>query len=461
MPTVHSVRGSGQLVSGIRKRRLLLVCLLLVGGFFALAILPASGQTTSALGEGLSAAATGRGGAMAAEQGSALDAMEDNPSGLAALRTRVLELGGVASLGSGSFENSVDPHGTLRSASGALPYGAFAVPLGSSPWVAAVSVTPEMVTRVDWRYVDPPGTAGVTYGLQTNKSKIVTIRNALGIAAALGPRWSAGATMGLVYNTNTLNAPYIFQQQPQLAGLKVLLDLDTRGFGWNGSAGAQWRPSDQFGLGVAWKSASYVQSHGSADGSASALFAALGVTSDPTFHYQAEVDNHLPQTAAAGLHWEPGKRVHASAEVNWVGWAGSFRILPVKLTQGTNAVINSVVGSNAFDDHIALHWRNQGALHAGVELPLPAHWTLHGGYAYMSDPVPSKTLTPLTAAILRNTLAAGAGYTRGRWQYDAAYQVELPATQAVDQSALLAGEYDNSRVQIMVQSLTLTTRVNF
>jgi long-chain fatty acid transport protein len=433
----------------------------MAGTLFAFSTQLASAQVTSALGDGISAAATGRGGAMAAEPGSALDAIEDNPAGLATIHAPLLELSGIASLGSGSFQNTVDSHGTLGGASGALPYGSFAMPLGKSHWTAAFAETPEMMSRVDWHYLDPPGTAGVTYGEQTNKSKIVTMRSSAGIARALGARWSLGATAGLVYNTNTLNAPYIFQQQPQLAGLKVLLDLDTRGFGWNGSAGATWQPSDKLRLGTAWKSATFIQSHGSANGSASALFAALAISSDPAFHYQAEVDNHLPQSAVAGLHWEPNKRVRVSAEANWVDWASAFRVLPVKLKQGTNATINSVVGSDAFDDHIALHWRNQGALHAGVELPLSDRWTLRGGYAYMSDPVPSKTLTPLTAAILRNSLAAGAGWHRSKWNLDAAYQAQLPASQSVGQSALLAGEYSNSHVQVMEQSLTLTSRVSF
>ncbi len=418
-------------------------------------------QVTGALGDGLSAAATARGGTMVAEQGSAVEAMEDNPASLSAIRKPVLELNGIASLGSGSFRNTVDSQGSLHGASGALPYGSFAAPLGESRWSFALAATPESVTRVDWHYVDPPGTAGVSYGLQTNKSKIVAFRSAIGIAAALGSKWSAGTSIGLVFNTNTLNAPYIFQEQAQLQGLKVLLDLDTRGFGWNGSAGLQWMPSDRLHLGAAWKSATLIQSHGDANGSASALFAALAIPADPTFHYLAEVDNHLPQSVAAGLGWQPSQRLRVSFEANWVDWGQAFRRLPVKLKQGTNATINSVVGSDAFRDDIALDWKDQVALHGGLELPVTERWTLRAGYTYMSNPVPSATLTPMTAAILRNSLAAGGGWARGRWSYDAAYQVRLPASQSVGTSALLAGEYDNSHVRILTQSVTLSTRVNF
>lgn len=439
-----------------RLPRLLVVCT-----FFSLLISNGHAQVTGALGNGVSAAAVARGGAMAADQGSGLDAMEDNPAALAAIRVPLLELSGIASLGSGSFRNSVDNHGTLHGASGALPYGSYAAPLGASRWVTALAVTPEMLSRVDWHYLDPPGTAGVTYGEQTNKSKIVAIRSSAGIAAALGKKWSAGATIGLIYNTNTLNAPYIFQQQPQLAGLKVLLDLDTSGFGWDGSAGAQWQPSSRLRLGGAWKSGSHIQSHGSANGNAYGLFSVLGITAEPTFHYQAEVDNHLPEAVSGGLEWKQNQRLHWELEGNWTDWHRAFRVLPVKLKDGTNATIDSVVGNNAFRDDIALHWHSQGAVHAGFESPLPKNWTFRAGYAFMSDPVPSKTLTPLTAAILRHSLATGGGWTRGKLRLDAAYQVQLPASQSVGQSALLAGEYDNSHVRVMEQSLTLTARINF
>ena len=422
----------------------------------------APAQTIGALGNGLNAAAEGRGGELVAEQGSALDAMEGNPAGLAGIETRMLELSGVGVLAGGSYQNSVDRDGRLHGASGLLPYGAFASPLGTSGrWTAGLSITPEFTSKVDWRFVDPPGTAGVTYGYQNDESRIVVLRSAAGLAAALGPHWAVGATLGLSYNTNRLNSPYIFQEQPQLAGLKVLLDMNTRGFGWNGGAGIQWQPSDTLRLGASWKSGTYVQSHGSAVGNAYALFNALNIPADPAFRYQGEVDNHLPQSATAGLVWQQSRRLHWAAEGDWVGWNSAFRILSVKMKQGTNPVINSVVGSDAFEDEIALHWRNQGVLHLGLGIPFAEHWIVRAGYAFMSNAVPSSTLTPMTAAILRNSLSTGASWSRGAWTYSAAYNARLPTSQSVGQSALLAGEFSNSHVRVLTQSLTITTRLTF
>jgi long-subunit fatty acid transport protein len=409
----------------------------------------------------MSAQAVGRGGTMTAESGDPLDAIEGNPAALAGLRDRVLDMSAVGLLASGSFRNSVDPNGQLTGVAGALPFAAAAFPIGKSRWIAGAGITPDLLMRANWRYLDPPGTAGATYGVEYNESEIAAIRSSAALAWTMGHTWAAGASIGLDYNRNTLKAPYIFQQQPQLAGLKVLLDLSTRGFGWNGSLGVQWRPSSRLQVGAAWKSPTWVQSHGDASGTASAQFAALGIAADPVFHYRAEVDNQLPQSAALGASFRATRRMTLGLEGDWTNWGDAFRQLPVKLTQGTNATINSVVAASSLRDAVPLAWHNQGLVRAGVEMPLAHHWDAAAGYSYMSDPVPGRTLTPLTAAILRNSLSAAAGWSRERWHWNLAYQIQLPASQSVGQSSLLAGEYNNTRVQVMDQSLTLSARTTF
>jgi long-chain fatty acid transport protein len=112
-------------------------------------------------------------------------------------------------------------------------------------------------------------------------------------------------------------------------------------------------------------------------------------------------------------------------------------------------------------DVIPLQWRDQGVFSAGVESPLGEHLAFRGGYSYATNPVPSATLTPMTAAILQNTIGTGMGYSRGPYNLDLAYQVELPATQSVGQSSLKSGEYDDSRVEVAVHSVTLTSRIHF
>ena len=433
----------------------------LLGSCLILAGASAQAQGSASLGNGLSASAVGRGEINVTGRATPLDAVEGNPAGLAGVQVPTLDFSVLGIVAAGSFKNALNPDAKLSGVAGALPYAAFALPLGHGPWVASAEVTPEYQMRANWHYNDTPGTAGVTYGYQRQESQIIAIRPSIGLARSFGPRWSAGVTLGIVYNWNRLNAPYIFQEQPALQGLKVLLALSTSGYGWDGSAGAQWQPNGHLRTGLGWKSGASVRSDGNANGTASALFAALGLTVDPTFHYHAEVTNHLPQAFDAGLSWQTRRNLTLSFQSDFTAWGQAFRRLPIALTGGTNSTINSVVGANNFNDFVPLHWKNQGAFHAGFELPVRESVTLRGGYSYASNPVPSSTLTPLTAAIMQNSLAAGIGFSHRRWNYDAAYQVQLPSTETVGISGLLAGEYNHSSVEVWTQSVTLSARVKF
>jgi long-subunit fatty acid transport protein len=438
--------------------RLVAIAVALAGASAGLA------QGSATLGNGLSAAAIARGGATSTERGSPLDAVEGNPAGLAGLTTPTLEVGAVALYDGGSFQNAANPHAGIRGLAGAIPYGVFALPVRHGllrNWTAAAGVTPEILMRANWHYVDAPGTLGVSYGFRPQETQIIAVRSSLSLARSFTPRWSTGASLGVVYNQNDLHAPYIFQQQPQLQGLKVLLGLTTRGYGWNGSAGVQWLPTSRVHAGLAWKSGTTLSTGGDANGSASALFDALGISADPTYHYHAQVENHLPQAFNAGVTWQTARRVTLNFETGFTALGQAFEQLPVNLTGGTNATINSVVGSTTLVDNVPLHWNNQVSLHAGFEAPVSEFWILRGGFSHANNPVPAATLTPLTAAIMQNALGTGVGYSRGRWRYDAAYQVQLPASASVGRSALEAGEYSNSRVHLWTQSLTLTALRTF
>jgi len=233
---------------------------------------------------------------------------------------------------------------------GAIPYGVFAAPIGTSHWVAAAAFTPEILMRANWRYVDAPGTAGATYGLQNQLTQIMAVRSSASHARSFGSWWH------------------------------------------------QSRPRLQHQL--------------------------LHRTTSPH-----------------------GKQ--------------AFQQLPITLSGGTNTNINSVAGSTTLQDAVPLRWKNQGGPHIGVESPLGEQWTLRAGYADMSDPVPSSTLLPLTTAIMRNTLTTGAGWSRGHWRWDAAYQIQIRSSESVGKSTIRAGEYDNSRVGITLQSVTFTARRTF
>jgi long-subunit fatty acid transport protein len=401
------------------------------------------------------------GGVYIPSSSGALDALATNPAGLSTLTSRTLDLSVTSVFARGSFSNSVNQNVPLQNSPGVMPYGAFGTPIGHSRFTIGVGLVPELMSVSDWKYVDAPGVAGATYGLQTQKSAILSARSVAGVSYSLNRAVSVGASVGFDYNKNTLEAPYIFQSHPALAGLKTLLDLHTQGVGRNYSVGILASPSKKVQFGAAWKSRTVIDSDGTANGNIGAQLDAAGLAARPDFAYSARVRNVFPQSVIGHILWQVDNRWNLAFQTNWVNWKDAFVTLPVALTNGTNADINGLLGTNTLNDGVPLHWKDQFSFHGGVERLVTENVSVRGGYAHSNSPVPNSTLSPLTAAIMKDQLTTGLGIRRGRVRYDLGYGFGFQAHQSVGQSGLLSGEYSNSRVGIGTQALTFNTSFQF
>ena len=360
----------------------------------------------------------------------------------------------------GEFRSRTGATGNMDRSLGVVPEGAIAFRLGSTPLRLGIGLIPDALMNADWRYADTPGgaTGTTTYGVQRHRSEIVVLRTAVGLAADLGDNWSVGASVGLLYNRNQLQSPFIFQTQPALAGVKTLLDLDANGLGVNGSLGVIYKANENLRFAAAYTTKSTVHTEGEASGNARAQLLALGPPysgARPDFHYDAEVDNHFPQILTLGSSWQASPKVRLAAQLDWVDWSDSFDTLTVRIKNGNNADLNGLVGSSAAADNIPLHWKDSVVYRVGAEFAATDTLSLRAGYSYGKSPVPNATLTPMTAAIPQHTLSLGAGYTRGPVQLDLGYQYDLPASQNVGVSALKSGEYSGSRVEVGVHRIAI------
>ena len=324
-------------------------------------------QAGGALDNGMSGRAISLGSATVASVTSPLEAMQGNPAGLSVLSGRAIELDATTLFATGSFTNSVSNNGSIVNSAGTVPYGGFSMAL-SKRLTLGISAAPDTLMTANWRYMDPPGgIGGTSYGLQRNKSAMITVRSAAGLSYVISRKLAIGGTFGAIYDKNTLIAPYIFQSQPALAGAKTLLDLHTNGVGYNGSFGALITPSSRLRIGLAYKLSTSIHTHGEASGNVGAQFATLGVNAPSAFNYVAEVDTKFPQAVSGGISWQIVPRARLNFQGNWIDWSHSFNSLPVKLTNGTNTTINSLAGSNSLQDEIPLQWRDQGVFAVGVE----------------------------------------------------------------------------------------------
>jgi len=138
------------------------------------------------------------------------------------------------------------------------------------------------------------------------------------------------------------------------------------------------------------------------------------------------------------------------------GWRDSFSSLPITLTNGSNAAINGLVGSNRIVEEVPLAWTNQLVRRAGVEFAWRPAVILRGGYAYGPSPVPTNTLTPMTAAIVEHTVGFGVGLLQGKTRLDVGYQWSPVAERRVQDTVLQGSEYDNTSVAVGVQGLVVS-----
>jgi len=405
---------------------------------------------------GVTADTNRRAGIFSASADNPTDSLSLNPAGLTALTAPVVSLSLTGIFARGSFSNASNNASPMATNNGFEPFGSFGTPIGSH-WSIGVGVMPDLLSASKWNYSDTPGFAGTTYGPQHEKSQIIAIRSTAGVAYRFSDKLSAGVTFGVDYNSNTLDAPYIFQSQPVVAGLKTLLNLHSNGYGPNGSFGFIAKPTKKLDLGISYRTSTSITSHGTATGNLSAEFQTLSVSAPSTFFYNSQVHVELPPSVIFSVGWQAAHTVRLSFQTDWIGWHGAFKTLPVTLTDGTNAVVNYLLQSNSLKDTVPLDWKDQYTVRGAIERSFGENIVIGGGYLHGNDPVPNSTLSPLTAAIMQNGLTTGIGWRKGKLRFSASYGYDFTARESVGSSALLYNEYSNATTKIGTQAFTLTT----
>ncbi|MGE3309324.1 MAG: OmpP1/FadL family transporter [Limisphaerales bacterium] len=412
---------------------------------------------------GAGARAMALGGASVASPEAPLEALAVNPAGF---RESQLQVGGWGATVDGTFSNAANDGGDLGGTLGVAPEVALSMPLGTSPVTLGLGVIPVAAAGLDWQLVDAPGGLdGVTsYGLRRHHAEFLAIRSAVGASVALGESVSLGAAVGATYNRNRLEAPYVFQSHPVLRGFKTLLDLETEGWGVDGTFGVVYRPCPGVSLGLSYRTPTAFETSGDAEGNAGAQLTSLGgafAGVRPDFHYDARVSTSLPQSVVAGLSWQARDWLRLVVQVDWLDWSDAFDRLDVTLTGGNNADLNGFLGSSRIDDTVPLDWDDRWVYRAGAEFTVAEGLQVRVGYAYGESPIPDGTLTPMSAAILEHTVTAGIEWRRNRWGIALAYQYDFGSERAVGTSRLSAGEYSGSTTDLESHVLGLTTTFRF
>ncbi len=404
---------------------------------------------------GIGAASMGVAGASVAWPADALAKMTQNPAGLSKMSKAEFQLGATVAYAEGDFSQGGHRLGGLAGTWGVLPEFAFTKPLNESVGIG-FSLTTDTTRLAKWEYDDTPGAlAGAQYSRRSHRSEILNMRAALGIGAELGHGFSVGASIGGVYNHNELRTPYIFQNNA-LAGAKTYLDLETDGFGMNGDLAVQWKATDRLAFGLSYRTPTSIHTSGRAEGDVGSQLKALGVNANGKYRYDADIGTNLPQKVTGGFHASMTDRWRVMGQVDWTNWSAAYDKLDVRLSNGSNPVVNGLTGSTGLKDSIPLDWQDRFSFRLGTEFDLTDAFVLRFGYAYGESPVPSSTLLPMTAAISEHTLTCGLGWHVENMSIDLAYQYDLPVSRSASGSSITGPEYKDSEVSLEAHWVGLT-----
>ncbi|MCH7873150.1 MAG: outer membrane protein transport protein [Planctomycetes bacterium] len=306
-----------------------------------------------------------------------------------------------------------------------------------------------------------PAGFGATYHLKhllygkreyTSLGALIKILPAL--AWKIDERLSVGGTFGLAISHVQLEMPFNLQTG-LFAGLPTMLNLKATGFAPTWSLGLQYRLTPNTTFGLAYRGETRFRLKGEAKLDVSGVgFLPLRA------NYDAELDLVWPRSLGAGVSHRFNKKHRTSIDVIWFDWSHAFDKLSLKLTDGSNPLFRLALGPKVRDT-IPLRWHDAVAFRIGHEFSPTDKDVFRVGYIFHETPIPSATLFPNLAGILRHVVSVGYGHTWDKWGLDLAYQYSWGPTMRVGRSALVGGDYNHSSVKAQAHWLMIGLTYSF
>ncbi len=277
-------------------------------------------------------------------------------------------------------------------------------------------------------------------GEQTYRSFAAFVKLVAGVAYRATDKLRIGAHLGVAGAHVRLRLPY-WVQSGALAGAPVRVDLQSTGFAPAWAIGAQYELAAGTMLGASYTAASDFDA--GVGGSAHVVLGDGGAARTATDRFGASVGIGLPRAVALGVRRDVDPAGRFSAEVTWRNWSAAFDEVGFDLRNGSGAL-----GVTEVADAVRFRWNDTWTIGLGYEHDLTAAHTLRLGYTYHQSPSPSATLTPVVPVTLEHVVGAGFGWRHGDAQLDLSYQYTFGPTRKVGTSALVGGDFDDSRLTV-------------
>jgi long-chain fatty acid transport protein len=209
----------------------------------------------------------------------------------------------------------------------------------------------------------------------------------------------------------SLNINYGFFSISRHAGFAtpapgVQIDLgqyeeDSTGMGFGATLGVLVKPSEQFSLGVTFRTPSKVSMSG--DTSISGV-GALGFATESDF----DRDVTQPMWLAGGVAFKPIENLTLTADLQYTNWDALGNEAGELETEYDDPAWQVFMGSTG-GDKIPLDWSDKIQLRFGLEYVFDK-FAVRGGYYYDPAPAPDETFTVLMPNFDFNVFCVGVGY---------------------------------------------------
>jgi len=345
------------------------------------------------------------------------------------------------------------------------------------------------------------------YIQQKYHSMLAVMQGGPSVAYQISPQLSIGLTAHLVYSMMEFQTPYSLSPSVMQGvanpnngmtfGQMFAAPASQGGFGYsevtaaanmkdlttltfNGRIGLAFKPNDKFSMGITYAIPTLLnykngkasmdmtaqfndafskamqgymmQNPGATQQQAQAAvmqqFSQMGidVQAGMVAQYDLKANLKLPQSVGIGFSYAANKQLHFAFDGLWLNWADAFDSMKLKLSNGTNANINRMMGNNgSFNIDFPLEWKNTIILKFGTEYDLNDKATIRGGYVYGSDPVPNKTVFPVFPAIVENHAMLGFSYLISTpLRINLALEHAFAHKQTASVASMVAQEYDSS-----------------
>ncbi|MCU0372321.1 MAG: outer membrane protein transport protein [Ignavibacteria bacterium] len=200
-----------------------------------------------------------------------------------------------------------------------------------------------------------------------------------------------------------------------------------------------------------------------------ALFTANGINSSQGFNATYKVDNEfsLPQSAGFGFMYAPITKFRFGFDFEWLNWSKAFDEMNLTLKDGSSSNINTVIGNGSSESdplivNFPMDWKDAIILKFGGEYDISDVFTVRGGYAYSTNPIPNTTIIPIMPAVLEHHFTAGFSYDiLKQLTMNFALEYGLEKTLTGSNPHKVASEYINSESSLQNMLSHISFQYNF